>query len=85
MQTDTASPIDRGDSRFDGIALKDVDDKVLLGKLVAAINRTEWSPGITGSVAVYPPAHTRPHPTMAGIAFPRTRLDDRSVGNGTQQ
>lgn len=59
MREDTVSPIDR-DPGYDGVALKGVDDVVLLGKLVTAITGTEWAPGLTGSVPIYPPADTRP-------------------------
>jgi hypothetical protein len=59
MREDTVSPVDR-DPGYDGVTLKGVDDVVLLGKLVTAITGTEWAPGLTGSVPIYPPADTRP-------------------------
>lgn len=56
---DLYSPLD-GASGFDGLALKGIDDAVLLGQLIAAILEVEWTPDLSRSTVVYPPAETKP-------------------------
>jgi hypothetical protein len=56
---DPYSPLDKP-SGFDGLALKGIDDAVLLVRLVAAILDTEWSLDLADSTVIYPPAETKP-------------------------
>ena len=59
MRLDTASPMGR-EPGFDGVAFKELDEVVALGRLLAAITGVEWASHLTESVPIYPPAGTAP-------------------------
>jgi hypothetical protein len=67
MRLDPASPV-RRDPGFDGVAFKELDEVVTLGKLVAAITGVAWASDLTGSVPVYPAATEPKESEWAGLA-----------------
>jgi hypothetical protein len=68
MRADTTSPM-RREPGFDGVAFRELDEVVVLGRLLAAITGVEWASGLTESVPIYPPAATEPKDgDWAGLA-----------------